>query len=345
SPVSSEQEVSFTSEAQLTAATKPGYAYGLAEVRGSTATPLAGSVAAYYDADGAGADSSEALITANDKGWYIQTFAATGVITFKNLTPGKVYRIVGIPAAAISPALNVNERPEYVLDEGYYADMRILPVSAGDTETVWNIDLEAVGMKARATIKNARSDVEYALLDSAGGGVALAHEWTNWTTSDSKGRVRFNNLTLDTVYYLVVRPLGYGEVTYAEAAEAAVKVRTPSHPDLSVANIARPNYTTITIANTSSGYDYAAVDTKTGQIVEQKHGLDNTTLRFENLDERKAYQVVIRRAGGSWLKGVRVYPYPSKLYIDYVNETVRSSADSTGNIPVNVEYRIQKKKK
>ncbi|MDR0687852.1 MAG: hypothetical protein LBF55_04080 [Prevotellaceae bacterium] len=38
-------------------------------------------------------------------------------------------------------------------------------------------------------------------------------------------------------------------------------------------------------------------------------------------------------------------PYPSKLYIDYVNETVRSSADSTGNIPVNVEYRIQRKKK
>jgi hypothetical protein len=42
---------------------------------------------------------------------------------------------------------------------------------------------------------------------------------------------------------------------------------------------------------------------------------------------------------------VRVYPYPSRLYIDYVNETVRSSADSTGNIPVNVEYRIQRKKK
>jgi hypothetical protein len=45
------------------------------------------------------------------------------------------------------------------------------------------------------------------------------------------------------------------------------------------------------------------------------------------------------------MKGVRVYPYPSKLYIDYVNETIRSSADSTGNIPVNVEYRIYRKKK
>jgi hypothetical protein len=41
--LSSNQSVSFTSEAQLSAATQPGYAYGLAEVRGSTAMPLVGS--------------------------------------------------------------------------------------------------------------------------------------------------------------------------------------------------------------------------------------------------------------------------------------------------------------
>jgi hypothetical protein len=87
-----------------------------------------------------------------------------------------------------------------------------------------------------------------------------------------------------------------GKVCYAAAAEAAVKIRTPSAatPDLSVANIAHPNYTTITIANTKMGNAYAAVDTKTGQIVEQKQG-NGSTLTFANLHESKAYQVVTKK--------------------------------------------------
>jgi hypothetical protein len=73
-PISPGQKVSFTSEAQLSAATKPGYAYGLAEIRGSTAQPLVGSAAAfyyYYYYYGAGANP-EQPITANAGGWYIK---------------------------------------------------------------------------------------------------------------------------------------------------------------------------------------------------------------------------------------------------------------------------------
>jgi uncharacterized repeat protein (TIGR02543 family) len=326
SPVSSAQEVSFTSEAQLSAATKPGYAYGLAEMRSSTATPVSGVAASY----------SSGAITANASGWYIsESFADGGAITFKNLTPGKAYRVVGIPAAAISPALGANERPEYVLDEGYYRDTRMLPASAGDTSTVWNIDLEAVNGKARITIINALPGLEYALLDSAGGSVKVAHPWTGWTPG-AGGKASFDSLALDATYYLVARPVGYAEVGYAEAAEASLMVRTPvgAEEDLSAAEVSRPSATSITVS-TSSGRRYAVVDPATGRIVAQGVG-DGGLLSFGSLGADLAYQVITQAGSGAWLKGVRVYPYPADLAIvSYSSETV---AGAGGGVPANVQY-------
>jgi uncharacterized repeat protein (TIGR02543 family) len=339
--IASRQEVSYASEAQLSVATKAGYAYGIAEIRGSTANSIS-DAPAYYDADGAGAAQKEQPITANNDGWYISaSFAGSGVITFKNLTPGKLYRVVGIPAAAISAALHVNERPSYVLDEGYYKDTRILPVGAGDASMVWGIGVEVVNGKARITVKNARSDVEYALLDSAGGGVALAHVWTDWAAG-AGGKASFDNLTLDTTYYLVSRPLGYSEVTYAEAAEVAIAIRTPTSESIAPDSVSReaPG-SVIRLRGALPGYTYAVVDPETGSIIARQQPVSGGEIAFTGLDVGKTYRVTVKSANVSWQKGVQVYPYSDAFWVDYAHETVKSTASSDGSIPFKVEYRIR----
>ena len=222
SPIVSDKEVSYTSEVQLSAATQPGYAYAILEVSGSTVLTLGGTAgAAHYDGDGDGADSTARALTADPaNGWYIESFAAGGLITFTNLTVDKVYRIVGIPAAAINPDLGVNERPENVLDEGYYQDTWIALPYAGKP------DCEVVGGLVCLTVTQARSDMEYALLiDSAGTGTyKLAHDWTEWKQGENDTAV-FRYLTPDAIYYIVSRPVGYG-MSYAQAAGNAVTVQT-----------------------------------------------------------------------------------------------------------------------
>jgi gliding motility-associated-like protein len=228
-PIDSEQNVSYTSagETQLSAATAPGFAYGIVEVVGSTPVPLA-NPQTYYDPDGQGS-TAEAAIIADASGWYkSSSFSAAGVIAFKNLTAGKTYRIVGIPEGAINLELGVNKTPGDVLDEGYYKDTRMVPDGAGD---VWSLEagVEVEGAKAWVAVANARGDVEYALLDSAeyaqalaGNAVTVAHGWT----TNGSGRVTFGDLKPGTVYYFVSRPAGYGG--YKEAAAAAIEVETPT---------------------------------------------------------------------------------------------------------------------
>jgi gliding motility-associated-like protein len=231
-PIDSEQSVSFTSggETQLSAATAAGFAYGIVELDGSTPIPVSG-VQAYYDADGQGA-AAEAAISADGSGWYISgAFSAQGEIIFKNLTAGKTYRLVGIPAGAINAGLGVNQTPGAVLDEGYYKDTRLVP---DGVEDVWNLEAGVVvgDTSAWVAVTNARGDVEYALLDSAEYAQALAHTTGSaeitpargWTTSGS-GRVTFGGLQPGTVYYFVSRPAGYGG--YSSAVLAAVPVATP----------------------------------------------------------------------------------------------------------------------
>ncbi|MDR2628175.1 MAG: hypothetical protein LBC40_09105, partial [Dysgonamonadaceae bacterium] len=348
-PVSTTQNVSYINAAQLSAATRPGYAYGIAEIRGSTAIPV-NDVLAYYDSDGAGA-TQEVLINDQDNGWYFKTapdvFAANGLITFKNLVPGKVYRIVGIPANAIDAELHVNERPSYVLDEGYYEDIRILPASEGNDTTVWNIDLEVVSERAIVSVINARSDVEYALL--ANNKTDLAHAGTGWTSSIT-GKVTFNDLNLGATYYLVSRPLGYSEVTYAQAAESnSIEIKTPSDatPDILDIDVRRPAAAIITVDNSVTSYKYAIVDPETGKIIAQQTGTGNTNLlSFPDLVAGKTYQVKAKTGDIGWMKGVRVYPYPDEFTINYLQETVTSAAtvaNPNGYIPTNVSYHIQGK--
>ncbi|MDR2587714.1 MAG: hypothetical protein LBC23_05595, partial [Coriobacteriales bacterium] len=357
--LNAEQEASYTGETSLSTPTQAGFAYALAEVRGSSVNELVG-LSAYYNGSAIAPDG-----TLGTGGWYTNGssgFATGGTITFKDLVPGKTYRIIGIPALAINTALHTNESPGNVLDNAYYKDVKIQAVFAGAANALpaWDVELygTADGQKARVTLKNTNAQVQYALLADGGEtpvttGPALPG--TAWKGSTS-GSVTFEGLALGSTYWLVSRPAGYTEITYADAAwgsdgkRVAVQVSTPAADavDLDAASVSRAvDKTTITIAatGTRAGYDYALFNPATGQIVTQFGGPfthNGSDIKFSSLEPNTTYQVVSRLSGGAWLKGVRVYPYPSTFTADFVNNAVRSNADaSNGFIPTNTEYRVQ----
>ncbi|MDR0425345.1 MAG: hypothetical protein LBH39_07870, partial [Clostridiales Family XIII bacterium] len=123
------QEISYTGETEISTATKTGYAYALAEMRGSSAITLY-DVTASYDPDGAGgtpADARRPTAGLGGDGQWYSGMGDGGIITFTGLTPGKTYRVIGLPAYAINKDLGTNIYPADVLDDGYYSDVKIMP--------------------------------------------------------------------------------------------------------------------------------------------------------------------------------------------------------------------------
>jgi hypothetical protein len=361
--------ISYDNTVKLSAPTKSGYVYGIAEVRGSSVILV--PTAAYYDPDGTGASAEVAVSKTSGlgiDGWYStygsnSPFTNNGVITFKNLTPGKTYRIVGIPLLAVNIGLHANESPEYVLDEGYYKDVRIPPAYEGNATIIWNVDvdtyMDGATERARAIVKNARNDVEYALLadsiDAAGNHIPAtsrpAHLHTDWTPGTSE-YVIFDNLALDTYYYLVARPYGYDETTYAGAAydinglkPVYIRIKTPgvNIKDIDPSNVSRSsNCLSIELRNSKTGYTYAVVDPETGTIIGvTTNGKNGATLTFPVPKASKTYQIITRSDNTNWFRGVRVYGCVDDFFIDYRNELVKSPYNVNGNIPTNVKYRIR----
>jgi hypothetical protein len=335
-PVSSTQEVFYTSVAQISAATRAGFAYGIVEMRGSTAIRILNPSVDYNGA------SIVASALGAGNGWYVPD--GSGTVTFRNLTLGKVYRVVGIPTGAVDTSMHVNEHPTYVLDEDYYKDTRIFPVSTGDATKVSNVEIEIIEGVSRVTIKYARSDVEYALLSGDANNPNTSVAVYPWTQGDNV-KVVFSNLDLNSYYYIVGRPPGYEEITYAEAAEAYIRIKTPnstdpSSLDLVKTDVTRPTAASIAVAGTKTTNNYAIVDPETGDIYAVQDGTGGT-VTFSGLMADKTYRVMTKAKTVSiWcLKGVRVYPYPPGAFtIDYANELVKSGG---GGIPANVQYRIQ----
>jgi hypothetical protein len=364
SPLAPSPAITYGNTVSISASTKSGYIYGIAEVRGSSVGLV--SINAGYDPDGDGASPEVAISKTAGlgiDGWYSKyganiPFTNSGVITFKDLTPGKTYRIVGIPQLAVNTGLHVNESPEYVLDEGYYKDIRMPPAYEGNAAIIWNIDVDTYMdraiERARARLKNARNDVEYALLadsiDKPGNHIPAsrpAHRRAGWTPG-TPGHVTFDSLALDSYYYLVARPDGYDETAYAAAAGNAaapkyIKIKTPGIiVDIDENNVARNNCTSIELKNSITGYTYAVVDPETGAITgSPETGNNGSTLVFPVPDASKTYQTVTKSGDVNWLKGVRVYGCPGIFFTDCRNEAVKSSHDAGGNIPVDVEYNIR----
>jgi uncharacterized repeat protein (TIGR01451 family) len=366
SPLALTPTITYGNDVSISVPTKAGYVYGLAEVRGSTVS-LVADATAYYDPDGTGALPEAAIAETAGLGiggWYSTygsntPFTASGVITFKNLVPGNTYRVVGIPLLAVNMELHVNETPAYVLDEGYYKDVQTAPAFEGDATTIWNIEVDTccwdgAAWKARVSVKNARSDVEYALLAGDATGpvtTASAHVWTDWTAVAS-GPATFENLDLDAYYYLVARPNGYNETGFADAAygpdgsPAYIRILTPADTgeDIDVNDVSRDpsNCGNILLSNSKAGYTYAIVDPSTGVIIGATQNGNGSTLTFSVPETSKTYQAVTKKAdaNANWLRGIRVYGCPDVFSIDFWQETVNSSRDASGYIPPDVEYRL-----
>jgi hypothetical protein len=95
SPVAQSPAIEYDNDVSLSAATKAGYIYGLAEVRGSSVSVIA-NAQVVNDPDGAGASPETPLAIdygQGNGGWYSSTlFDAGDVITFKGLTADATYQ-------------------------------------------------------------------------------------------------------------------------------------------------------------------------------------------------------------------------------------------------------------
>jgi hypothetical protein len=214
--------------------------------------------------------------------------------------------------------------------------------------------------KVNLTLAHTNGGVQYALLADDGTGkpdttgpavTGIAPGGTAWSYGTGVDLV-FAGLEPNTDYYLVARPRGYTEVTYADAAYdeygklAAQKITTiaAEATDVLAGDITRaPGGTTITIAasGTKAGYTYAAVDPATGAIT-QTQNYTGADIKFEGLGSGAAYQIVASPMAGSYLPGVRVYPYPAAMLDkDYADSAVGAGSGGADNVPAGVEYTMK----
>ncbi|MDR2109416.1 MAG: hypothetical protein LBP28_08190, partial [Coriobacteriales bacterium] len=375
------QNLTYAGETSLSAPTQDGFAYALAEIRGSSVNELVG-LNATYKPEG-GSEVAVAPTPGLGAGWYAThgegSSFSTGTITFKDLVPGKTYRIIGIPKLAINTGLHTNESPGNVLDEGYYKDVRIQPTFGGSDEDgaqalpAWQVELytqAGVGARTRVTLLHSNAGSEYALL--AGNQDApytpatpalagTAPEGSGWSVGTGSN-LAFEGLPVnnsETVYYwLVSRPAGYTEVGYSDAAWpqgqtgplGALPISVPPNfaDDLDAAFVSRsPHGTSITIAaglgGAQNGYEYALADVQSGRLIGNPIPYIDSAITFNNLQPLLDYQVVRRASNAGWLRGVRVFRAPQNLMVDYVNASVISTApEATGGfIPADVEYSVR----
>ncbi|MDR1589287.1 MAG: hypothetical protein LBS51_03745, partial [Oscillospiraceae bacterium] len=368
-PPQAEQAATYTGDTSVTVDTQTGYAYTLAEVRGSSVRTLDGLTAS-YDNDGAPEAWQPLDVAANAAlgdgvSWYTDAKPAGGVdfttggeLTFDDLTPGKTYRVIGVPASAISKTLHTNQTPADVLDEGCYYDVKIIPAPTESDDYVAPLAAgtyvdtsDGDTVKAFVTLANSRGDTEYALLGADEDGEPYtATPVSSWRLGG--GTLRFNNLALSSTYFLVARPVGYTEVTYEDAAYTSTrdvfarKVQTPqADEDLTADQVKRSNVNgteLITITDTKPGWTYALVNVTSGGIVASvKETNDNTVIfdaAVDTIDEKETYQVVAKPTDISdYMAGVRAYPFPTAMEVDYARDRIKSA---TGAIPKTVEYML-----
>lgn len=299
------------------------YRYGILEMRGSTTLA----------AQGVTATLGAAVITPDDNGWY--TPGSTGTLSFSNLTPGKTYRVVAVPKEAINADLGTNLVPAAVLDEGYDKDTMVKPASGSLDGNIQVTAELALGNTARALVRPAREDVEYALLQTTADGskpnsaVSPAKAWTQ--VGSGKKQLAFDGLERNHSYALVARPKGYDEITYAQAAAGSyVLFKTPDNffVDVSPESVLRSqDGTQLTVTDkSSSAQRYLVYDVLTGQAVGGTWHVvaAEATYTWTGLDPSKTYQIVAAEQpdGSTPSPGVRAYPAPPALAIDYIHETV-----------------------
>ena len=354
-------DVGYEGDGQLSVDAQDGFVYGIVEERGSTTMAAASTVAF----EGETLPVSDLGKGTSD--WYAAPGA--GQLVFGNLTPGKTYRIVGVPKTAVNTTLTTNLNPGLVLDDGYYESVTIKPVADSSGGAGGNIQATAqkVGGSASIIVRPARADVEYALVEANAAGTGAAspvvpakdkdgHEVPWSTPASGEGSLAFSNLALGRSYVIVARPKGYDEIGHADqvAAGSFVVVKTPSEnfvdvspDDGSVVRAAGEASDSVTVTNKSTQTQrYLVYDAVTGAATDGAwHELQpGTTDAWPGLDAAGVYQVVAAEPstaagapGSAPSPGVRAYPAAPDPDIDYAAETVGKG----GVVPKTVEFRLK----
>ncbi|MDR1806555.1 MAG: MBG domain-containing protein, partial [Propionibacteriaceae bacterium] len=351
--------LTFSGETSISVPTQEGFAYALAGVRGSAPFRLTSLEAddgyVHFTPDGAAAADliHPTTVEGNASDWYVPSEA--GTLSFTDLVPGATYRVIGIPLAAISAGLGTNLDPTRVLDDGYYDDITLPASSAGDATTMSNVSAELYDhdSKARVIVSHTDSRVQYAIVDDSGAPAltqVVNGVTTAWFAGDT-GTVSFAPLAKNTTYHVVARPAGYTEITPQSALESgsAVTVRTPGVADIQATDVTRTtdgdsDTISVVVDALHNGVEYAVYDVRTGAMsAVQKADVSTgtVTLTFTNLDTGDSYQVVQKEDGASWTTGVRAYPAPARLAVDYVGVALGLATQSgIQPVPASVEYRI-----
>ncbi|GHS92199.1 hypothetical protein FACS1894203_4330 [Bacteroidia bacterium] len=330
--------MAYSGESSLSVTTKPGYVYGLVEVRGSSVSLLPGIDVLF--------SGVAAPVYSAGQEWYFPN--AAGTLTFANLTPGKTYRMVGIPSGAVSVERGTNLDPGKVLDEGYYSEVCAPASNPGsDAEmglVTGSVYLSGSVCKSRLSVLNTHSDVEYALVETDGSEVI---GWRLGLGVGLNSSLLFEDLSPDHDYVLVSRPYGYNEINYLSSLSSGVEVRTPTCTgvkDVSPDKLTlSPDGTTLTLSESDSRAKYDVYDPQTGLFVgAMQQGNDNSgDLSFTGLTPGQTYHITMRESGVSdaiFSVGVRIYPRSADLSIDYTGETVRN--ETSGTFPLGIEYRL-----
>ncbi|MDR1710319.1 MAG: FIVAR domain-containing protein [Propionibacteriaceae bacterium] len=356
------QEVSYTGDSALTAETEDGYAYALAELRGSTVYPLQERSVWFTPTSGSELHASVNVTLGDGESWYTP---GAGKLSFQDLVPGKTYRLIGIPAETVSAELGTNVSPADVMDEGYYADSTIKAgkddlsdgVAPNISASLYKSGEQYLG---RIFLSATDSRSEYALLtrdsdnawvpvaaDGAALTVSAAASDANWVAGTGVG-VAFTGLTPGREYRLIARPAGYSELTWQTVAanedSGVVKITVPAvGADVDADKVQRTSdddSDTLVLAGVDDDVTYHVLDAATGKQLTQKSGSTSYTIDLGNATQGLTLQVVAEIAG-AFTQGVRVYPYPAykgqALTIDYVKETI---GVGSGVLPTGMQFRI-----
>lgn len=341
-----EINMSYSGHVTVSIETRPDYVYGIAEVRGSAVYDITETVTIK------GSDTPLTAANLGEQGtghWFQVPGGQT--IEFNNMTPGKTYRVVGIPRGAVSGTdkLNTNTSPSKVLDDGYYTEVTIQASYLENT----NDQMSTIGVRDESIfLTNSNGEVDYALLDA--GTLEVVCEWTPGKGLSTGQALFFNGLERDHCYIVVARPSGWNEVTYEMAAANGLEVCTPSLDmnDIRETQVIRyrdpitgVEQIIVRDANdketeqiehalekwdetTKTGNKYVIYDGQTGVI--HKTPTDFVTrdgvqyLEFDEALEKDAiYHIAVKPEGlPVYLTGVRIYPFVKPYFIHYVDETV-----------------------
>jgi len=358
--ISSSQEATYSGDSSISIEnTKTDYVYALAEVRASAVYSLL-EKEVYFTPDG-GLETGIVADSSIGDGitWYYPN--DTGTLTFKNLVPGKTYRVIGIPKGTVDKTLGTNLNGAAVLDEGYYQDV---VVEAGTTKSTASepatitTGLYDNQSKGRIIIGATDNRSQYTLLDEDGypldaNGNALTLQAdgddtnVNWIAGNG-GSIVFENLIPGKKYRILVRPDKYQEQTWdvvkAETSGIIYALIPQAGEDILENQVSRSGTDgddRLTLYDLNADYTYLVYEPSTGEILETFTGVTHN--RLENLDPQKTYQVVVSyQKDGMDITtvGVRAYPRPEdRLYVDYIDELVYYTLNNE-NIPDTLEYQM-----